>query len=67
LAERVSSLRARTAEAAARLAKTEEESARIYDELAARDPRNPEHMRMANEAREAGRRARETERRYNIS
>lgn len=64
LADRVSVLRRRTAEAAARLAETEERAARIFDEMAARDPGNRQLDRLANEARSAMRRAREIERRY---
>ena len=64
LADRVSTLRRRTAEAAARLAETEERAARIFDEMAARDPGNRELDRLANDARSAMRRAREIERRY---
>jgi len=41
LANRVSALRKRTAEAAAQLARTEVHAARILDELAAREPGNP--------------------------
>jgi hypothetical protein len=41
--------------------------ARTQDELATRDPANPEHKRRAAEAREAMRRARETERKYGNS
>jgi hypothetical protein len=67
LADRVSALRKRTEAAAARLASAEEQAARIYDELAARDPGNPEHKRLAGEAREAMRRARETQRKYSSS
>jgi len=67
LAGRVSAMRKRTAAAAAQLAKTEEQVARIQDQLAARDPGNPEHKRRASEAREAMRRARETERKYSNS
>jgi len=67
MADRVSALRQRTAAAAAGLAKTEEQAARVLDELAARDPGNPEHKRLANEAREAMRRARETEWKYSNS
>jgi len=64
LADRVSALRQRTAEAAALLAATEEHAAHIFDELAAREPGNPEHKRLASEAREAVRRAREIEQKY---
>ena len=64
LADRVSELRERTAAAAARLANAEEHAVRTHDQIAARDPGNPEHKRLANEAREAMRRARETERKY---
>ena len=67
LADRASALRKRTAAAAAQLANAEEHAARIYDEIAARDPGNPEHKRLADEAREAVRRARETERKYSSS
>ncbi len=67
LADHVSELRERTAAAAARLAVTEEQVARVYDELAARDPGNREYERRANEAREAMRRARETARKYSSS
>jgi hypothetical protein len=67
LADRVSALRKRTAAAAVRLASAEEQAARIYDELAAREPGNPELERLAGEAREAMRRARETERKYSSS
>jgi len=67
LANRVSALRKRTAAAAARLAETEELVAHVHDELAAREPGNPEYKRRANEAREAMRRARETERKYSGS
>ena len=67
LADRVSALRKRTAAAAARLALTEEHVARTYDELASRDPGNPEPRRRADEAREAMRRARETDRKYSSS
>jgi len=67
MADRASALRQRTAAAAAGLAKTEEQAARVLDELAARDPGNPEHKRLANEAREAMRRARETEWKYSNS
>lgn len=63
----VLALRNRTAAAAARLAQTEQQVARIQDELASRDPRNPEHKRRADEAREAMRRARETEQKYKNS
>lgn len=64
LVGRVSAMRKRTAAAAAQLAKTEEQVARSQDELTFRDPGNPEHKRRASEAREAMRRARETERKY---
>lgn len=64
LANRVSALRKRTAAAAAQLARTEEQVVRIHAELAAREPGNPHHQRLANEAREAIRRAREIERKY---
>ncbi len=64
LADRVSALRRRTAVAAARLASAEEEAARIFDEPAAREPGHPEHKRLASEARETMRRAREAERKY---
>jgi hypothetical protein len=64
LADRFSALRNRTAAVAARLAETEEHVARAHDELAARDPGNPDYVRRADEAREAMRRARETERKY---
>jgi G3E family GTPase len=67
LADHVSALRERTAAAAARLAETEELVARIHDSLASQNPRNPEHKRLANEAREAMRRAREIERKYSSS
>jgi chromosome segregation ATPase len=64
LAGRVSALRERTAAAAAQLAKSEELVARVHDELAARDPGNPDYKRLARQAREAARWARETERRF---
>ncbi len=67
LFDRVSELRRRTAAAAARLAETEELVAHVHDELAAREPGNPEHKRRADEAREAMRRARETARKYSRS
>jgi hypothetical protein len=67
LVGRVSAMRNRTVAAAAQLARTEEQVARTQDELAARDPGNPEHKRRAGEAREAMRRARETERKYGHS
>jgi len=67
LAVRVSALRDRTAAAAARLAETEEQVARINDELASRDPGNPQYKRLASEARDAMRRAREIERKYSSS
>jgi hypothetical protein len=67
LADHVSALRERTAAAAARLAETEELVARIHDSLASHNPGNPEHKRLANEAREAMRRAREIERKYSSS
>jgi hypothetical protein len=64
LVGRVSAMRKRTAAAAAQLARTEEQVSRIQDDLASRDPGNPEHKRRATEAREAMRRARETEQKY---
>ena len=64
---RVSAMRKRTAAAAARLAETEQQAARILDELAARDPGNLQQKRLADEAREAARRARESERKYSSS
>ena len=64
LVGRVLAMRRRTAAAAAQLAQTEEQVARTQDDLAARDPGNPEHKRRADEARVAMRRARETERKY---
>lgn len=64
LAGRVSELRKRTAKAAADLVKTEEQVARIHDELAARERGSPRHKRLADEAREAIRRARDIERKY---
>jgi hypothetical protein len=67
LADRVSALRTKTAAAAAQLAKTEEQVARTQDKLAFREPGNPQHKRRADEAREAMRRARETERKYSSS
>jgi chromosome segregation ATPase len=67
LADRVSALRKRTAAAAARLAETEEQIARVNDELAAREPGKPGYKRRADEAREAMRRARETEQKYSSS
>jgi len=67
LADRFSALRERTAAAAAKLADNEEEVARFHDELASHEPANPEYMRLANEAREAARRAREYERKYGSS
>ena len=67
LVGRFSALRKRTAAAAAQLAETEEQSARMFDDLSARGPGNPEHQRLANEAREAVRRAREIERKYSSS
>ena len=67
LAVRVSALRDRTAAAAARLAETEEQVARVNDELASRHPGNPEYKRLASEARDAVRRAREIERKYSSS
>jgi hypothetical protein len=67
LVGRFSALRKRTAAAAAQLAETEEQSAHMFDELAACDPGNPEHQRLADEAREAVRRAREIERKYSSS
>lgn len=67
LANHVSALRKRTAAVAAQLAETEEQAARIHDELAAREPGNPDYKRLADEAREAMRRARETERKYSSS
>ena len=67
LVDRLSTLRGRTAAAAARLAETEEQVARINDELAARDPGNPKYKRLASEAREAMRRARKVERKYSSS
>jgi hypothetical protein len=60
-------MRERIAAAAAQLAQTEERVARIQDQLASRDPGNPEHKRRASEAREAMHRARETERKYGHS
>jgi fused signal recognition particle receptor len=67
LAGRISALRERTAAAAARLAETEEQVVRVHDELAARDPGNPEYKWLADDARGAARRARETERKYSSS
>jgi len=67
LADRFSALRKRTAAAAAQLAENEEEIARVHDKLASHQPANPEYMRLANEAREAARRAREIERKYGSS
>jgi len=64
LADRVSALRHQTAAAAAHLAETEEQAARIYDGLAASKPGHPEYKRMAEEAREAMRRARDAEQKY---
>ena len=64
LADRVSELRERTAAAAAQLANSEELVARVHDELAARDPGNPDYQRLARQAREAARWARETQRRF---
>jgi hypothetical protein len=66
-ADRFSALRKRTAEAAAQLAENEEEAGRFHDELASHDPANPEYMRLANEAREAARKARECERKFGSS
>ena len=67
LADRVSALRERTAAAAAQLAKSEDTVARVHDELAAREPANPEYKRLARQAREAARWARETEQKYSSS
>ena len=67
LAHHVAALRERTAAAAARLAETEELVARVHDSLAANNPENPGHKRLANEAREAMRQAREIERKYSSS
>lgn len=67
LARGVAAMRRKTAAAAAHLVETEQLVARIHEELAARDPGNPEHKRQANAAREAMRRARETERKYSDS
>ena len=64
LADRFSALRKRTAAAAALLAHNEEKIARFHDELASHEPANPVYMRLANDAREAARRAREYERKY---
>jgi hypothetical protein len=60
-------MRKRTAATQPSLAKTEEQVARTQDELAARDPGSPEHKRRGAAAREAMRRARETERKYGTS
>jgi len=67
LADRFSALRTRTAAAAAQLAENEEEIARVHDTLASHQLANPEYVRLANEAREAARRAREIERKYGSS
>ena len=67
LAGRFSALRERTAAAAALLADNEEKIARFHDELASHEPANPVYIRLANEAREAARRAREYERKYGTS
>ena len=67
LADRFSALRKRTAAAAALLAHNEEKIARFHDELASHEPANPVYIRLANEAREAARRAREYERKYGTS
>jgi HEPN domain-containing protein len=64
LTDRVTAVRNRTAAAAAQLVNEEEQIARINDELASHDPGNPEYKRLADEAREAARRAREIARRY---
>jgi hypothetical protein len=64
LCDRISELRKSTAAAAGRLARTEERVARIHDELAAREPENPQHKRLVGEAREAARQAREAEQKY---
>jgi hypothetical protein len=64
LADRVSELRHKTAAAAVHLAESEEAVARVHEELAAREPGNAEHQRVARDAGEAARRAREIERRF---
>jgi hypothetical protein len=64
MAGRSSALRERTAAAAAQLARCEEITARVHDDLASRDPGNPQYRRLADEARRAARWAREMEQRY---
>ena len=58
-------LRARIAASAGDLARTEEEMARVHDELAVRRAgHSAEYQRIADEARRAARRAHDIERRY---